>query len=242
MVRRGCPIHYSVKAARYFGSPEHLTFLRYEVLSPLRWYTKIMYTRMINWKKYHDVSHSALSLLSLNQKLQGLSARSPSWSLLASFQGKLLNQKPPQLPGYLTACDRDSDLLVGVRCCWSSTASDYHLKYIPCVQIGSRLPGEVPLSGTFPGNPIVWTLAGTSPGGPTKHVGSGEERERPWARNWYRTAVFIKCAHAPNVVAQWSNTQPKPLNRDCPRKVGAFEKTVWTVGRKKDMTSPNCPR
>ena len=37
-------------------------------------------------------------------------------------------------------------------------------------------------------------------------------------------------------------TQPKPLSRDCPRKVGAFENTVWTVGRKKDKTSPNCPR
>ena len=46
----------------------------------------------------------------------------------------------------------------------------------PRVQIGSRLPGKVPLSGTFPGNPIVWMLAGTSPGDPTKLVGSGDER------------------------------------------------------------------
>ena len=42
--------------------------------------------------------------------------------------------------------------------------------HCPLVQIGSRLPGEVPLSGTFPGNPIVWTLAVTSPGGPTREV------------------------------------------------------------------------
>ena len=28
------PIHYSVKAAMFFGSHEHLKFLRYEVLSP----------------------------------------------------------------------------------------------------------------------------------------------------------------------------------------------------------------
>ena len=34
----GCPIHNSVKAAMFFGSPEHLTFLRYEVLSPQRRY------------------------------------------------------------------------------------------------------------------------------------------------------------------------------------------------------------
>ena len=37
-----------------------------------------------------------------------------------------------------------------------------------------------------PGNTIVWTLAGTSPGGPTKHVGSGDKMlrgERPWAHN-----------------------------------------------------------
>ena len=46
----------------------------------------------------------------------------------------------------------------------------------PRVHIGSHLPGKVPLSGTFPGNPIVWTLAGTSPGDPTKLVGSGDER------------------------------------------------------------------
>ena len=26
MVNRGCPIHYSVKAAMFFGSPENLTF------------------------------------------------------------------------------------------------------------------------------------------------------------------------------------------------------------------------
>ena len=39
------------------------------------------------------------------------------------------------------------------------------------VQTGSRLAGKVPLGGTFPGNHIVWTLAGTSPGVPTKHVG-----------------------------------------------------------------------
>ena len=32
--KEGCPIHYSVKAAMFFGSPEHLKFLRYEVLSP----------------------------------------------------------------------------------------------------------------------------------------------------------------------------------------------------------------
>ena len=57
--------------------------------------------------------------------------------------------------------------------------------------------------------------------------------ERPWARNWYRTAVFIKCAHARNLVALWSNAQPKPLSRDCPRKVEAFENVVWTVGHKK---------
>ena len=47
---------------------------------------------------------------------------------------------------------------------------------IPCVHIRSRLPGLPPASGTFPGNPIVWTLAGTSPGDPTKLVGSGDER------------------------------------------------------------------
>ena len=50
------------------------------------------------------------------------------------------------------------------------------VQHKPRVQTGSHLPGKVPLSGTFPGNPIVWTLAGTSPGGPTKHVGSGEGR------------------------------------------------------------------
>ena len=33
-----CTIRYSVKAAMFFGSPEHLTFLRYEVLSPQRRY------------------------------------------------------------------------------------------------------------------------------------------------------------------------------------------------------------
>ena len=38
----GCSIHYSVKAAMFFGSPEHLTFLRYEVLSPQRRYVKNM--------------------------------------------------------------------------------------------------------------------------------------------------------------------------------------------------------
>ena len=32
----GFPIHYSVIAAMFFGSPEHLTFLRYKVLSPQR--------------------------------------------------------------------------------------------------------------------------------------------------------------------------------------------------------------
>ena len=35
--------------------------------------------------------------------------------------------------------------------------------------------------------------------------------------------------------------QQKPLNRDCPRKAGAFDDSV-EVGRKKDKTSPNCPR
>ena len=35
---------------------------------------------------------------------------------------------------------------------------------------------QVPFAGTFPGNLIVWTLAGTSPGDPTKLVGSGDER------------------------------------------------------------------
>ena len=39
MVIEGCPIHYSVKAAMFFGSPEHLKILRYEVLSPQRRYT-----------------------------------------------------------------------------------------------------------------------------------------------------------------------------------------------------------
>ena len=34
--------------------------------------------------------------------------------------------------------------------------------------------------------------------------------------------------------------QQKPLNRDCPRKAGAFDDSV-KVGRKKDKTSPNCP-
>ena len=45
----------------------------------------------------------------------------------------------------------------------------------PCVQTGSRLAGKVALGRTFPGNPIVWTLAGTSPGDPTDHVGFGDE-------------------------------------------------------------------
>ena len=112
---------------------------------------------------------------------------------------------------------------------------------IPRVQTGSRLPGKVPLSGTFPGNPTVWTLAGTSPGGPTKHVGSREGESDLGLVIDIAQLFFIKCAHAPNVVALWSNTQPKPLSRDCPRKVGAFENTVWTVGRKKDKTTPNCP-
>ena len=41
-------------------------------------------------------------------------------------------------------------------------------RIMPRVQTGSRR--------ISPGIPIVWTLAGTSPGGPTKHVGSGEMR------------------------------------------------------------------
>ena len=39
------------------------------------------------------------------------------------------------------------------------------------VQTRSRLTGKVPLAGTFPGNHVVWMLAGTSPGVPAKLVG-----------------------------------------------------------------------
>ena len=97
------------------------------------------------------------------------------------------------------------------------------LGVIPRVQTTSRLPGKVPLSGTFPGNPIVWTLARTSPGGPTKHVGSWEGMSDTWARNWYRTAVFIKCAHAWILVASVSLTHSRNQSAlHCPRKVGVI--------------------
>ena len=53
--------------------------------------------------------------------------------------------------------------------------SQFELLSCHPVQTGSRLAGKVPLGGTFPGNHIVWTLAGTSPGDPTVHVGFGDE-------------------------------------------------------------------
>ena len=98
----------------------------------------------------------------------------------------------------------------------------------PPVQTGPRLAGKVP----FPGNHIVWTLAGTCPRVPTKHVGFRGRKLTIGARNWYRAAVFIKCAHAWNVLARWPNAKPvrtaKPLNRDCPRQAGAIR---WSCGR-----------
>ena len=36
----------------------------------------------------------------------------------------------------------------------------------------------------------------------------GRKSDLSWARNWYRAAVFIKCAHARIVVARWPNAQP----------------------------------
>ena len=47
------------------------------------------------------------------------------------------------------------------------------------VQTGPRLAGKVPPSGTFPGNHIVWKLAGTYPTSPPDMLGSGDEN-RPW--------------------------------------------------------------
>ena len=84
----------------------------------------------------------------------------------------------------------------------------------------------------------MWTLAGTSSGGPTKHVGSGDKMlrgERPWAHNWYRTAVFIKCVHG-------INAQPKPLQLWLSPGKRGHSRIMWTVCHKKDKTSPNCPR
>ena len=75
---------------------------------------------------------------------------------------------------------------------------------LPCVQTGSRLAGKVPLGRTFPGNPIVWTLAGTSPGDPTDHVGFGDEIDLGLVID----IVVIKCAHAWNVLARWPNAKP----------------------------------
>ena len=98
------------------------------------------------------------------------------------------------------------------------------------VQTGPRLAGKVPPSGTFPGNHIVWTLAGTCPRVPTKHVGfrgrkstlglvidiaqlfSSNVRMREMC--WHGDLTQSRCA------------QQKPLNRDCPRQAGAFDDRV----------------
>ena len=100
----------------------------------------------------------------------------------------------------------------------------------PPVQTGPRLAGKVPPSGTFPGNHIVWTLAGTCPRVPTKHVGfrgrkstlglvidiaqlfSSNVRMREMC--WHGDLTQSRCA------------QQKPLNRDCPRQAGAFDDRV----------------
>ena len=97
----------------------------------------------------------------------------------------------------------------------------------PCVHIRSRLPGLSPASGTFPGN-LIWTLA--IPVIPPNLLGPGT-KDWPWARNWYRAAVFIKCAHARIVVARWPYAQPVRTAEttqpyDCPREAGAFDDSV----------------
>ena len=70
--------------------------------------------------------------------------------------------------------------------------------------------------------------------------------ERPWARNWYRAAVFIKCAHARIVVARWPNVQPvRTAETTQPWLSPESGGIRWLCGRsvvKKDKTSPNCPR
>ena len=89
---------------------------------------------------------------------------------------------------------------------------------IPPVQTGPRLAG------------IVWTLAGTCPRVPTKHVGfrgrkstlglvidiaqlfSSNVRMREMC--WHGDLTQSRCA------------QQKPLNRDCPRQAGAFDDRV----------------
>ena len=101
---------------------------------------------------------------------------------------------------------------------------------LPPVQTGPRLAGKVPPSGTFPGNHIVWTLAGTCPCVPTKHVAfrgrkstlglvidiaqlfSSNVRMREMC--WHGDLTQSRCA------------QQKPLNRDCPRQAGAFDDRV----------------
>ena len=55
---------YSVKAAMFFGSPEHLTYLRYEILSPQRRYVILDRTQTL-----YVMSHVA----SLSPKLVSIS-------------------------------------------------------------------------------------------------------------------------------------------------------------------------
>ena len=59
MVKEGCPIHYSVEAAMFFGSDEYLTFLRYGVLSHHRRYdivlTGVIFTKGTVEPRYNDV-------------------------------------------------------------------------------------------------------------------------------------------------------------------------------------------
>ena len=120
---------------------------------------------------------------------------------------------------------------IRIRFCSSPGGFWNCMVYIPCVQTGSRLAGKVPLGRTFPGNPIMWTLAGTS-------------RRWPHRPCWVRgrnsdlglvidiaPAVVIKCAHAWNVLARWPNAKLRAHSKNhstviVPGRRGAFDDSL----------------
>ena len=91
---------------------------------------------------------------------------------------------------------------------------------------GSPLSGESPASG----NHIVWTLAGTCPRVPTKHVGFRGRKSTLGLvidiAQLFSSNVCMRemCWHGD--LTQSRCAQQKPLNRDCPRQAGAFDDRV----------------
>ena len=123
--------------------------------------------------------------------------------------------------------------------------------YKPCVHIRSRLPGLSPASGTSPGKQ---DFPRQSHSVDARRDFSRWSHQTCWVRGRKSDlglVIDIAQLFSSNVRMRemwWHGdlthspfAQQKPLNRDCPRKAG-HSMIVWTVGRKKDKTSPNCPR